>query len=549
MQRMTSPGISSSEWRWVIIFSGLLVLITLLPYAWAFASDSSTNSWHFMGMLPNPQDGATYLSKIGEGQRGDWLFTLQYTPESHKGAAINEFYLFLGHLARITGLSALLMYHVSRLATGFAMYISIYYLGAVIWPRLRPRRLFFSLIAVGSGLGWLALIFVSRQTGSADFVPTDLSVPESIPFFATFVNPHFPLAIALIALLASAFVVIFRPGFEGEPTLGNGGLAVVLVTVGLCIVQPQGWIPIGTALVLYLGILLIRTRHIPWLELNWVLLTVLPALPFLIYYYAVATDNPAMSIWSKQNTTPSPNPLNYVMGFGLLLLIAIPGLVRAFRRFERDGDRFMLVWFVANAVLLYAPIGLQRRLVIGMIVPVVYFAVRALEDYWFHRISPKWRDAALVALFVFILPSNILSLGLPIFGVISPPAGVKSFQILSADYSQAINWLRDNGTPGKIVLAPPRISLWIPAYTSLRVVYGHPYETLDASEKISQVIDWYQGNNCQALIDQYDVRYIISPDKSALSDEPASYSDACIKTLKLDQPVKTFNDVAIYKIP
>src|SRR5215475_4591805 len=138
MQRNSLPGISPSEWRWVIVFSGLLVTITLLPYAWAFASDSPTDSWQFMGMLPNPQDSATYLSKIDAGLHGQWLFTLQYSPEPTTGAAINEFYIFLGHIAQITGLSALLIYHVARLVTGFVMYISLYYLGSVIWPRLRP---------------------------------------------------------------------------------------------------------------------------------------------------------------------------------------------------------------------------------------------------------------------------------------------------------------------------------------------------------------------------------------------------------------------------
>src|SRR5579859_4882016 len=100
MQSNNAPAISPSEWRWVIILSGLLVAVTLLPYAWAFASNTPIAGWQFMGILPNPQDGATYLAKIGEGARGAWLFTLPYTPESsaqYNGAAINEFYLLLGH--------------------------------------------------------------------------------------------------------------------------------------------------------------------------------------------------------------------------------------------------------------------------------------------------------------------------------------------------------------------------------------------------------------------------------------------------------------------
>src|SRR5262249_50762606 len=157
------------------------------------------------------------------------------------------------------------------------MYIAIYHLGSVIWPRMRPRRLFFSLIAVGSGLGWLGLIFLARPGGiDPTSLPTDFSIPESIPFYATFVNPHFPLAIALIALLAATFVMVFRPGFKTEPTFSNGGASVALITIALCIVQPQGWVPIAAALCLYIAVLTWRTRRIPQLELSWVILVILP---------------------------------------------------------------------------------------------------------------------------------------------------------------------------------------------------------------------------------------------------------------------------------
>src|SRR5215467_4699638 len=125
MQRPDNPEISSSEWRWVIIFSGLLIAATLLPYAWAFALNFPAVNWQFMGILANPQDGATYIAKIAEGSRGAWLFTMSHTPESMTGVAINEFYLLLGHLASFLKISPLLMYHLARLVTGFTMLLSI----------------------------------------------------------------------------------------------------------------------------------------------------------------------------------------------------------------------------------------------------------------------------------------------------------------------------------------------------------------------------------------------------------------------------------------
>ncbi|HLY24765.1 MAG TPA: hypothetical protein VKQ72_00405 [Aggregatilineales bacterium] len=565
MRRDISPSIAPSEWRWVIIFSGLLVAITLLPYAWAFASNSPSDYWVFMGILVNPKDEASYLAKINEGAQGAWLFTLPYTAENQTGAAINEFYLLLGHIARLTGLSSLLMFHISRLVTGFVMYLSFYYLGSVIWPRLRPRRLFFSLLAVGSGLGWLYLVLFGRVAAPATIsTSTDFVVPESIPFYSTFTNPHFPLAIALIALLAAYFVTAFRPGFEDQPGFANGGLTVAALTIALAIVQPQGLVPIAAGLCVYVVVLAIHERRIPWREINWVTLVILPASPFFVYYFALTLENPAIRIWNAQNNTPSPPIINYLFGFGLLLIVAIPGIIRAIRHFERDGDQFMVVWLIVNALALYAPTNIQRRFAIGLIIPVVYFAVRALEDYWFHRIKVPWRDAALVALYVFIVPSNILALSIPLFAVFQPSAGIKAQSLLYRPEAEAVQWLAANGSAGDVVLAPANVSVWMPAYSDLRVVSGHDYETLNYVEKQAAVDAWYKtGQNCQELLATNSVRYVVSqysPPPTILDAASSSSADstnttitanntnnACIQTL--GEPVKSLDGVDIYAIP
>jgi hypothetical protein len=544
MHQIATTNVSRAEWRWVIIFGGLLVSMTLLPYAWAFTSSAGDTGAQFMGILYNPQDGATYLSKIRQGEQGASQWHLAHTPEPHDGAFLQVFYLLLGHLARLLGLSPLLMFHVARLVTSFMMYIAIYHLGSTIWQRMRPRRLFFGMLAIGSGLGWLALVV----TRNASDLAVDLTIPEAIPLYATFVNPHFPLTIGLIALLASMFVVVFRPGFDAEPTATNGGGSVALISLALSLIQPQGWLPIAASLCAYLVVLAARARRIPRLELNWVLLVILPALPVLIYYLATVNINTAMRIWNEQNQTPSPAPLLYAIGFGLLLVVALPGVWRALRRFERDGDRFMLVWLAVNAALLYAPFNLQRRLAIGLIIPIVYFGVRALEDYWFQVISPRWRDAVLLTFFVFIVPSNVIAFGLPLVGIADQEAGIDRTLLLPDGYADAIRWLARNAPPGAVVLAPSGPSLWIPAYTNLRVVYGHPFETLNAADKQAAVAAWYRGDGCRELVDRYAVQYVLA--RAVSPDDPGpGWPQACLNALALDHPIQTFGDVQLYQLP
>lgn len=539
MQTLRSIYVSTAEWRWVIIISGVLVALTLVPYAWALASNQSDDGWQFMGMLSNPRDGATYLSKIEQGRDGAWLFELRHTPERHDGAGFNSFYLFLGHAARVTGLSSLVIFHLARVATSFFMYISLYQLGATIWVRLRPRRLFFTLLAVGSGLGWFLLLFDSNS------LAIDMTVPEAFPFYSTYTNPHFPMSIACLALIASIYIIVFRRGFEAAPSVENGGLGLMLLSVLLALIQPMALMPIGGALMVYLAVRAYITREFPNHELRWASMLLLPAIPFAIYDLAVFRFNDVMRVFNEQNNTPSPPPYLFLFGYGLLLIVAIPGLVRAVRRFERDGDQFMLIWIIVNTVGLYVPFNLQRRLALGLIIPLAYFAVRALEDYWFYKVSEKLRGAAMITLIVFLVPTNVFVLGIPLFGaVVNSDSGIDAGMLVESDYWEIIQWLGDHGGKDAVVLAAPNISLWIPGYTEQVVVYGHPFETIHAEKRLEQVEQWYRGQDCDTLFGDtqaFHIRYIIwgpqEQEIAAEDDDGNTYPDAgkCIDTLPLDR--------------
>ncbi len=547
--------VSSTEWRWVITLSAVLIALTIIPYFLAFTAN--VNNGHggaaqFMGILSNPADGATYLAKIGEGMRGQWLFTLAHTPEQTDGTVLFEFYLLLGHIAALLNLSPLLTFYMARVVASFAMYLALYHLGATIWKRLRTRRLFFGLIAIGSGFGWITLLLSPLMTNLRSI---DLYVPESIPFFSTFANPHFPLSICLLALLASVFVGVFRPGYSQTPSVSNGGLTVALITLGLALIQPQAWLPFGMMLVVYLLILTLRARRLPAdYQIRWALIAIAPALPVAVYDLALTIANPLYRAWNTQNITLSGSPLNYVFGYGLLLLLAVPGIVRAVRHFEQDGDQLMVVWLISNALLVYIPLNVQRRFSVGIIIPLVYFAVRAIDEYWLPRLKFKQRNPALILMFVLVIPSNVFALLVPLFGIVQPVVGIQTFELLPADFNNTLSWLHDKTTRNSVVLAPPGPSLWIPAYTPARVVYGHPFETVDAAVKLQQVNDWYnaaaQTNPaCRDTLIKYHVQFVLDGPADGGTDPKATpYIDtSCVKLL--GNPVAVFGSVSIYAVP
>ena len=111
------------EWRWVVSVVLALVLVSGLPYLFAWAVTPPRA--HFTGLVFNPLDGNSYIAKMRQGLEGSWLFHLPYTPEPHRGVPVYLFYLALGHVARWTGLPLLAVYHTARVAGGVALLLTL----------------------------------------------------------------------------------------------------------------------------------------------------------------------------------------------------------------------------------------------------------------------------------------------------------------------------------------------------------------------------------------------------------------------------------------
>lgn len=504
-----SIHITPAEWRWVILFSSLLILVAFLPFLWVAFSGATATQWQFMGMLNNYRDGATYLSKMVQGESGSWMIRFLHTTEPQPPVFIQVLYPALGHLAGLTRIPPVALFHVARVIASLIMYMALYHLSATIWPhtqRIRARRLFFVITAVGSGLGWLFW----PLTGNNTF--PDLTVPEMFPFYSSLMNVHFPLTLACLSLIASSLIAAFRPGITDDPAIGNGGLAVGLLSFALSLLYPQALVPVGGAVAFYVVYHWVQRRSLTMRELRWLMLLVLPALPVSIYYAAIITYIPTISAWNSQNVTPAPSPIILILGLGIPLLIALPGLYRAVRQFDQDGDQFMLVWLVAILIAMYLPSNVQRRFAVGMMIPIAYFATRSLESFWLPRISRRWRYQLVGAALVSMTISYFILL------VVNTNISVGPF--LERDYKAAFEWLKSNTTVDSIVMASEDVSLWVPGWVGARVVYGHPYETLDADAKRNAVIKWYRGEDtadCLALLEQYKVNYIIvGPEETAL---------------------------------
>lgn len=338
------PPISRQEWRWAIGWSITILIISSLPYL--IATLVAPEGWQFAGILVNPLDGNSYLAKIQQGIEGNWLFHLTYTPEPHQGAFIFTFYLALGHVAALLHLSPILTFHLTRLIAGLILLPVAFQFIAEITPHAQERRLAFILLLTASGFGWLGAIFGA--------FPIDLWVPEAFVPHSLYANPHFPLALALV-------------------------LPFALLTV---------W----AILAVYLGWLYLTCRRLPWPQI-WLTLGVgVGSAPVIGYDYWVSITNPILSGWSVQNITAAPPLLDFVLGYGLVGLLAIVGgwiIVQQSRNqlSPEPGEWLVFWWAVVGILLVYLPFDLQRRLITGLHIPLGILAAIGLSWWLANRPS------------------------------------------------------------------------------------------------------------------------------------------------------------------
>lgn len=538
--------VTNNEWRWVVRVSGIAVVLAALPLTLlivltTYQNDRIATGLQLMGALHDHRNAALHLAHMMQGRNGVLLVNYLHTPEPHTGVFLDVIYMLLGVISGALSLQPLVVFHVARAGAVFFMGMALYGLGAIIWTRLRTRRLFFVLAMFGGGLGWLFMPFLQAP---------DVVGSPIYPFQAGLFNVHYPLTIGFLAFLVGGLIRASNVVNSRAPSVSNEGLTVFVFSLVLSVIHPQSLLPILLAFLTLLiarGVVMRR-----WIihDLRWMLWVAVPALPMMLYYGLVLAHNPvASAVWSQQNFVPAPDPLALAIGLGIPLIVAVPGLVRAVRRFESDGNQVMLGWLVSILLLMYLSPLIRGYFALGLMIPVAYFATRALEDYWFDLAARRWRYRLLAAFLPLVVASHVVVMFAPLTNAqLLAPGGVT----LERGYLRAFRWLEANTPQGVVVLTAPQTGLWLPAWTGSRVVYGSPENTLNPSQKERSVRAWYSASgdepfNCQALLSgavsdsgRYRVSYVIFGPRERQIGE-----GACIQRLSLRR-VARFDDVHIY---
>jgi hypothetical protein len=485
----------TTERRWVWLFALGLVMLTTIPYLIAAGQSGGV----FTGFLYGVEDGNSYIAKMMAGANGDWLFRSPYTAMPQVGLFIYLPYLLLG---KVLGPGAthdqlVVLFHLFRVVSLVLLCAATYDFLSLYLKDVNLRRLGLALATLGSGLGWL-LIFLGQQTFFGS-IPLDFYSPETFGFLANFAIPHLVLA---RALMLWALVAYLRVTPKTKPAWQTIALWLAMALVHLI-----------TA-VLALGLVLLHLAYQAarlWLQKKnlqslrasalhagvAILATLFVLLPNAWSYLS----DGYLKIWMRQNQILSPNPVHYIFAYGWLAPFAY-FTIKDWWRKQEPSQSFLLAWLLALLPLLYAPVGLQRRLAEGAWVMLIVLALYAFErGYWAKRRRELW-------LFALAFPSTLMLIfgALQASGTIVPPVFRPIAEV------EAFDQLRASADPGEVVLAAYETGNALPAWLPFSVVVGHGPESPDADKLAAQIRSFFQGRTEDDVrlefLSRHDVSYV-----------------------------------------
>ena len=148
-------NISAEEWRFVSLFTGLLLIITTAPYLFAILTAPADQQ--FMGLLLNVPDHAQYLSWY-KGFQSQSIISNTLTPEPNPPLFFNLLWWVLGRIGLYTGLSYVVVYQLFRWVSAIFFLVVLYLFLAHILSKPEHRRLSFLLITLSAGFGWVLIM-------------------------------------------------------------------------------------------------------------------------------------------------------------------------------------------------------------------------------------------------------------------------------------------------------------------------------------------------------------------------------------------------------
>lgn len=493
--------IEGGERQWVLRFAGVVMLVTMLPYVIGYFT--AGKDWRYSGLLIAAEDGNSYLAKMMLGSSGDWLFRTPYTPVEQAGFLAYFPYILLGKLVSPPGAHEQLvaLFHAFRVAGGILYIYGSYVFVSQFIQEIRWRRWAVVLATAGGGLGFLSVMGLGSLWGER--LALEFYSPETFGFLSVLALPHLAAGRGMLLLGLSAYI---HAQEDARPF--QRGLVAGLWWLGLGFMQPLtvvvAWAIAGAHVAG--GVVVCALKRLEWGTWRKYLLKAigmgLVSMPIVVYTFVSFQVDPFLKNWQTQNIITSPPFGDYLLAFGVAILLGASAVWRLVRKMEW-GTLLLVTWIFIFPVLAYAPYNLQRRLPEGVWTAFVILALLGVSQW-----RAVWRKVGTGLLAAVMVSSLVLFLG-GLIGVAQParPLFVPAAEVEMFDTLAGI------APKGAVVLASYEVSNELPAWVPVTTLIGHGPESIRLAEIRPRVEAFADLETTDAerekLLEEFDVDFVI----------------------------------------
>jgi hypothetical protein len=497
---MQAPLISSIERKRLLLFSLLVVLLTMLPIVIGYSVQ--TPQMRFNGAAFGWADFTVHITTIRAGMQNNWQYTFFFTPIPQQGHYIKLFYQTLGQLGKFFTNSPLAIFYTSLAVFNFIACQLIYRMIAEFFRQPKYRFLAFLLAIFGSGLGWL--VSIAQLLPKTGPVAIDFWLYDAFPYLGMTCCPNFSAIISG----QLGFIILFLK-YCRQPKSTH---LVVMAILGLMLQAIQPFSPL-IPFILLSGILLgdwITTQQLPLKNTLALGLVGIAQLPLLAYNFWVVSSDPFWKIYTSQALTATPPIIYLLLGFFWFWILLLPGLFRP-KKFFTPKRIGLLVWVILILLLVYLPWQMQRRILFYYTLPLailVSLVIREQLSPWLSRrlsLKTEHKNILLVPLVILVGFTNLYILF--VHTTYQLPALQNSYYH-PASIARAISWMEQHTEPDSVMLSTPDTAFLAAVQIGQRVFVAHPDETANYSLRVSQMKGFFNNQVNLSEMEPANLRWV-----------------------------------------
>jgi hypothetical protein len=424
----------------------------------------------------NTADLNNYLSIIEE-VRSDGLKTHNLmTAEPHPAFQIRPFHAALGILGKVfPALGPVALLEIGRIVASIFLLTLIAILVSRLYDSNKDRIVSFFLITIGSGLGWLHLVWD----------PPDLGYSELSTFLAITSAPLYQLSLGCVLGIILSILAAYKTESAQKRFLFTFVASMMAILLGF--ERPFPLIPLSFTIAGFFVMEFFENKNSRVKLLSITIPVCVCAAFTVLYQMRLMQEIPVYAEWNRQHVVTSPKFPAIFQALGLMLPLAAIGF-NELRKKDSQLTLIFVLYAVCSIISSKMPIQIQERFLEGLPLSVAVLATAGLVRLMHSIRRPALQFLLALIVLAILAPSSWIALRRDITAVSKRSAP----QFIPVNFIDGMKELKSISQPGEPVLSLELAGNFIIAYSTRPAVVAHRVATARFLEKKKLVAELFQ---------------------------------------------------------